>query len=365
MTFQPFRRAALAAGLVVCLAAPAHAMVFDLSFLGGTSTAAIAAFQTAADAWSTLLADPVTVSLTLGTSGSLGSGVLASTNTSDVNYSYAAVAAALASDATSATDATVVAHLPPGSSVPLLINYTADNPNGAGSAIPYVDTTGANNSTIHMTTANARALGLAAAPTALGGCIGPCDGAITFSTGYSYDYDPSDGITPGAFDFIGLAEHEIGHALGFKSGVDVLDRNAPNGTTYYNANSFDDLSPLDLFRCSAATLGSNVRDFTAGTAAKFFSIDGCQTADLGGSFSTGVNHGDGNQASHWKDGASLGVMDPTANAGEHLTISPLDLTAFDAIGWNLTGVPEPASFALLGTALIGFAGLRRRRFRRG
>jgi hypothetical protein len=371
MPFQPIRRLAAAAALLLAASLPAHALTFDLKFLDGTSSAVAAGFQTAADAWSQLLSDPVTVSLTLGTSASLGTGILASTYAQFASFNYNDVYTALGLDRTSATDTTAYANLPVGN-VPLLINYTADNPNGIGSATPYIDTNdSANNTTIRMTSANARALGLTANPGQNSSCIGTCDGYIVFSSTFSYDYDPSDGITSGAFDFIGLAEHEIGHALGFISGVDILDTNSPSNLGYYNADQFTNLSPLDLFRCSATTqadqaLYPGLRDFTANTSAKFFSIDGCRTADLGGSFSTGVTHGDGRQASHWKDGQSLGLMDPTAAPGEKLAISPLDLQAFDAIGWNLTSVPEPASLLLLGSGLVGLVGVRRHgRFRRG
>lgn len=46
-------------------------------------------------------------------------------------------------------------------------------------------------------------------------------------------------------------------------------------------------------------------------------------------------------------------MDPTAGTGKLLAISDNDITAFDAIGWNLTAVPEPGTYALFALGLAG------------
>ena len=47
---------------------------------------------------------------------------------------------------------------------------------------------------------------------------------------------------------MGLAAHEIGHALGFMSGVDILDGNSSAGS--YADSQFTYVNPLDLFRYS-------------------------------------------------------------------------------------------------------------------
>ncbi|MBK7059844.1 MAG: hypothetical protein IPH51_04770 [Rubrivivax sp.] len=41
-----------------------------------------------------------------------------------------------------------------------------------------------------------------------------CDAFVQFNSNYAFDHDRSNGIGSGQFDFVGIAAHEIGHALG-------------------------------------------------------------------------------------------------------------------------------------------------------
>lgn len=221
------------------------------------------------------------------------------------------------------------------------------------------------------------------------------DGSIAFNSDAAFDYDPTDGTTAGSYDFLTIAIHELGHALGFSSGLDTLDAgSAPKGEsggTDWNDSSL--YTALDMFRYSndpndvVAGEGA-VLDLSVGTET-YFSVDGGKTAVADNRFATGVHNGDGDEASHWQDTegcTEIGLMSPTACSGSADVVAAVDLAAMDAIGWNLdesvrddtsyrmtsadiyrafvTVVPEPAGWA---TMLAGFAimaGVLRRRVRR-
>jgi len=338
------------------------ALTFNFTFLAGSTPQANQAFIDAGARWATLFSDNATIDLTVG-QAALGAGILASAGSTRSLYTFSQFRTALVADATTANDALAVSNLPTGSSFGMLINRTSDNPNGAGSATPYLDNNAStNNRSIRITNANAKALGLAPTLALTGNCTAACDASITFGNSFTWDYNPNDGISAGAYDFVGIATHEIGHALGFTSGVDVLDINSPNPTIPgpFAADQFTFVNSLDLFRFSAASLaagGAGTIDWTANTTAKYFSLN--KGVTVGAGFSTGGTFGDGQQASHWKDSLGLGIMDPTAGTGERLAIGANDNTAFDVIGWNLAPIPEPGTYALFGLGLAGLAWRRR------
>lgn len=336
--------------VALSFATPARGdLVFNITSTGNAN--ADAGFQRAADFWSETFDDDVTINITAGFA-SLGSGILGQAGSVQGTLSYDVFRTGLANDATSVDDDTFRNSLSNGSNFSVLINHTSNNPN-ASQATGYVDSTGDNTNKVRMTKANAKALGVTPNDAIE-------DASITFSSDFAFDFDPSDGIGAGLIDFVGVAIHELGHAMGFTSGVDVLDGNADG----FPDDSFEFVSPVDFLRHSVESVNAGADlDWRAGAEPKFYSIDGGITVGVPGTdhWSTGVNLGDGRQASHWKDNLGLGILDPTsAPAGSLNVVTPLDIQALDVVGWNVIAVPEPGGMLSLLIA-CGCVGLRRRR----
>lgn len=375
---------------------PAQAVTFNLTSIdAGTQEGTLArrGFEAAAFYWSSVLTNTSTVNLNIGFS-QLGDRVLAQAGSARSVHFNSDMYAALRASSSSSVDVAALASLRPLSQTPtfgangLTAQTNALNAAGDGyldTALRTDDDGSINNVAVAANTSTAKALGLTRDANGQAIDDAASDGTITFSSGFKFDFDPSDGID--AFDFVGVALHEIGHVLGFVSGVDVYDFYTAPGAANTTTGALENnvvASTLDYFRYS----GDVVLDWsTQGTP--YFSIDGGKTQLFGDSrFSTGSRNGDGLQASHFKDSAigdpQLGNLDPTSGRGQMQEVTALDIAAFDAIGWRTSfdaqtnssyrlstasiyrqflaaSVPEPSTWLsmILGTGFIGGT-LRRR-----
>ncbi len=136
----------------------------------------------------------------------------------------------------------------------------------------------ANNSAFSANTSLLKALGFTPTYTGVNATI-QADGAVQFSTGFNFDFTPENGIDSNAIDFLGVAIHEIGDALGFRSGVDTYDGNTNFGGSL---EGFAIFTVWDMFRYSTQSTALGVSDWAIGGTvaagnAPYFSIDGGTT----------------------------------------------------------------------------------------
>ena len=316
-----------------------------------------AGFDAAAANWSAQFTDAIVLNYEIDVDA-LAPNVLGGANPEIANLSYSAVRSALIADQTTATDVSVTSNLVNASSIDLRTNDRSG-------AVVFDTDNSARNSFLRISNSNAKAIGLLN-PTATG-----LDATITFNENFSFDFDQSDGIATGQFDFIGVATHEIGHALGFFSGVDIVDQfsgSGPNASDDINGaapgvgdlDDFAIFSTADLLRFSpdSLALGSGVIDVAFG-GNPFTSIDGGVT-NLANN-TTGSFNGGGNQASHFASNAN--ILGPSFAPGTVRNLSAIDLVALDAIGFDFvttTAVPEP-SLAFAFTMIFGLVFVRRRK----
>ena len=266
---------------------------YDAS-VAGAPTGFLTAFNAAVQYFENLIQNPVTVNINVGWGEVQGiqlgfNAECENLETIENGYNYSQVAAAL---------------------------KAAGAPGAA--SLPSTDPT--NGGQFQILSAQAKALGLIApnAPTT--------DGWIGFNANANYDFDTNqnDPVSPGTYDFFGIAIHELSQVLG---------RQITDGA----GNQY---MPMDLDHFSSA----GVRDLN--NWGGYFSVDNGAT-DFG-NFNANAGWGD---PGDWINQAA-NVFDTTTYPGEPMPLTTSDLTVMQSLGWNLSAEPALQPYTLNGTQLF-------------
>jgi hypothetical protein len=272
-------------------------MIINISYDSSVNSAP-AAFRTVITAaiqfLDNIFTNPITINVDVGygevNGQPLDSGALGESETFFNNYTYTQIHNALTQNATSADQISAVNTLP------------ASDPTNGGH--------------YWMATAEAKAVGL------MSPSSGP-DGSVGFSSSVAFDYDDSNGVSHGTYDFYGTFLHEV---------TEVMGRELFVGTAGVGSNAY---TPLDLFHYSS----SSTRTFS-GTTPGYFSVNnGATNLD---NFNINPNGDFGDWAASVGNDSFLAF----SNSGVVNQVSQNDLRLMNVLGYNespATALPNPGT----------------------
>ena len=162
---------------------------------------------------------------------------------------------------------------------------------------------------------------------------------------------PPNTLDGSTYGLEAVAMHEIDESLGIGgSGSNLTGTGSLTGA----------IGDLDLFRYSAPGVRNYSNTQTTSPFA-YFSIDGGNTVLSYFNQTSGADFGDW-LSNPIPNGFGVQVQDAFGEPGTNPALGVNELTAFNAIGYQLITAPEPSTFALAGLGLaLGFGFVRRRR----
>ncbi len=326
-------------------------VTFNFTYSPGVTIQQALGFEIAGRIWSHYYDDPVTVNIHIGIGGLTQSNVIGGALPGVLaNQSYSNVRARYAADATSNDDQLALVSLP--NTTTRQARYEVVY-NGTRHMMP------TQVSNLDLTRANAKALGLIAGNhSALDGVVMMSNlSNLTQATQWSYNYTRTTANAANSLDFLSVALHELGHIMGFVSGVDLpgMPNNVFTGSQQVSATTpvqqlvpstfINDVNrrasfatPMDLFRIQneVAELPTGNDIVLSSAWSPLFAINNGHNIIGHAASGKQGEYQDGFQTSHWErvSWGNSGIMLPNLARQERLSIAWRDVQAMDILGWN-------------------------------
>lgn len=196
---------------------------------------------------------------------------------------------------------------------------------------------------------------------------------ITFNTDQPFYFGTDFNASNTQYDFVSLAMHEMGHGLGFTSRIDHDNSDGSIGAFVTTTSSTTGLtnqfpSVYDRFLVNAPVGGTALIDMTDAQRADAITSGSLYWNGANGIAANGGARPElyapavvsaGSSITHF-DSWTHFLLDPNLAKGEDVKIDGVTLGVLADMGWNITPVPEPHTWAMMLAGLAGMA-MRARR----
>lgn len=189
-------------------------------------------------------------------------------------------------------------------------------------------------------------------------------GTMTWNFGHAWGYD--DNVATGTFDFKTVAIHELLHAVGFASFISSTGAGAGNGSTYSKFDQFlTDASGNRLVDTNGNYVGNDILSNGTGSDV-YFSGANAMAANGGqrvhiyspATFLSGSSLS--NLDTDFFTSAAYIMEHAVASGPATRTLSAIELGILTDLGYSVSAIPEPSTYAaLLGLLALGLAARRR------
>lgn len=191
---------------------------------------------------------------------------------------------------------------------------------------------------------------------------GDVDGNITWN--WFHNWDITNAVAGGAYDFKSTVMHEILHAFGYTSSTGAATTNT--GKVWNTFDNFLTTSTGTRLISVGGVFDTGLNSALTGGPGVFFSGSNAMAANGGNRVAiySPDPWSDGSSGAHTDDAtyANTMMIAATTTGPGARTLTAIEVGILTDLGYTMSAIPEPSTYAaILGTAALGVTIIRRRR----